>query len=426
MRKKDKRVKKSIRSQIMACGMCPLVIMSTAVSLLILNGYDSYGLGSAITVILLLGVIQLTYVSYSIVKSIRMTEEYLNQLAGGNLDIVIDERLNKRDDEIGCMSQSLTLLKKKLKESMGDIQKVSNKLVDSEGNLEQVVGDVQNITEQIQTASTQIVINAQNQKEDMEDASMNMEEMNGLIANIVDSVEHLKDTSGKMQKDSKNSIEIMDNLIESNEHTNQVIQRINEQIYLTYKAAEKITAVTEMITSIARQTSLLSLNASIEAARAGESGRGFSVVAEEISVLANQSSASSKEINELIGSLTTESQKMLQIVDEVVLNAKKQKENLEETQMIFQKVNGGIEDSLHKIMEIGKQAEHCEIEKNKVTSHIQTLNTITQENVSYTKNTQDLIEELSKSICNTEKVAELLKEYACTLDEHMEYFSIEK
>lgn len=419
---KKKRAKNSIRSKIIATAVCPLVVMSTAVSVLAINGYDGIFVANVIAAVLFVGVLQLVYVSNGIVKSVRMTEEYLNQLAEGNLNIEIDERLNKRDDEIGCMSQSLTILKRKLKDSMGDIQTVSVKLVDSENGLEESVSEIDFVTKQIQTASNQIVGNSEKQNEKMADASANIEEINDLIGHIAVSVDQLKDTSGKMQEDGKNSIEIMCNLMESNKHTNDVIERVNSQIHLTYEAAEKITAVTEMITAIAKQTGLLALNASIEAARAGEAGKGFSVVAEEIGTLANQSSDSAKEINNLINTLSTESKKMLAIMDEVMTEAKNQKENLEKTQKHFQKVDKGIEASLYDIIEIGRQAEICDAEKEKVTEHIEALKVLTEESVASTRDTQQMVNGLMKCITDTREIAVLLKEYANTLDEQISYF----
>ncbi len=420
--KKNDRVKQTIRSRIIATAICPLLAMSTAVSILFVNGVDGLIVSFVIAGILLIGVLQLLYVSGGIVKSVRKVEEYMYQLANGKLDIEIDEKLSENNDEMASMVAAIAILKEKLIGSMNDMQQVSDNLVDSEKTLEIVVAGVDDIADKVQLAANQLVNNAVRQNEDMEDASGNIAEINDLIAHIVQSVEHLKATSGKMREDGNNSMEIMHNLIESNEHTNQVIHRINEQIHLTYDAAAKITKVMEMITAIAKQTGLLALNASIEAARAGEAGRGFAVVAEEINILATQSSNSAEEINGLINTLSVESEKMLDIIEDVVANAEKQKENLEKTRLNFRMVDKGIEESMYEILEIGKQAEICDSEKRKVTSHIEALKTLTEDNVTSTQDTLTLISELSKKIDSAGAVASRLKGFANTLDTQIGYF----
>jgi methyl-accepting chemotaxis protein len=91
--KKDKRkrkilrkVKKSIRNQIVATGLCPLVAMSTLVSILSLNGFNQMALANIIAIILFVSAIQLYYVANIIVKPIRKTEEYMMQIAEGKLN----------------------------------------------------------------------------------------------------------------------------------------------------------------------------------------------------------------------------------------------------------------------------------------------------------------------------------------------------
>lgn len=258
----------------------------------------------------------------------------------------------------------------------------------------------------------------------MNAASGHVDEIGNLISNIVGSVQHLEETSSGMQDVGNQSIDIMNNLDESNERTNNAIERINKQVHLTYDASARINEVIQMITSIAKQTGLLALNASIEAARAGEHGRGFSVVAEEISKLANQSSESAKEIDTIIGDLSNESGKMIEIMNEVLTDVEKQRQKVVETQGHFEKVNEGIGVSLHEILEIRVQTKTCDSARGKITKSIEALRTISEKSVYSTSNTLTSVTGLNQNISEIESTAVLLKEYAETLNNQVQYFSV--
>jgi len=423
-RKKNKRVTHSIRSQIIATGLCPLIIMSTLVSILSLKGTNPMIIANVIAMVLVVGIIQLLYVANSIVKPIRKTEAYIIQIADGNLDISIDEKMRKRKDEIGSMSESLLVLRNKLKDTISDIQKVSVKLVSSEDILEKMVGEASVVTGQIESAVQIISNDAKKQYDDMNEASEHIEEIGTLISNIVGNVQHLEETSSKMKNDGNQSIGIMNDLDESNERTNNAIERINNQVHLTYDASIRINDVIQMITSIGKQTVLLALNASIEAARAGEHGRGFAVVAEEISKLANQSSESTKEIDAIVLVLSTESEKMLKMMNEVLGDVEKQRTKLVDTQGTFEKVNDGIGFSLGEISEIRTQTKTCDAAREKIIDSIEALRTISKESVFSTNNTRKSVTGLNQNIGEIESTAALLKDYAETLNNQVQYFSV--
>ncbi|MFT4146474.1 MAG: methyl-accepting chemotaxis protein [Mobilitalea sp.] len=423
-RKKLKKVKKSIRNQIVATGLCPLVAMSTLVSILSLNGFNQMALANIIAIILFVGAIQLYYVANIIVKPIRKTEEYMIQIADGNLDVIIDKKVMERKDEIGSMSVAVTILRDRLKGSFLDIQKVSEKLLSSEEILERMVGEATVVSEEIESAVHRIAKDAQTQNNNMNDAFLHINEIGNLIDSIVGNVQHLEETSSRMMQDGNQSLEIMTELSHSNNRTNSAIGRINKQVHLTHAASVRINDVIQMITAIAKQTVLLALNASIEAARAGEHGRGFSIVAEEITKLANQSSQSAKEIDEIIGGLSKESSKMLDIMKDVLSDVEQQKEKLVATQEHFNKVTHGIDDSLNEILEIREQTKICGVAKVKVTKYIEELRTISDDSVYTTANTQKSVTGLNHNIGEIDSTATLLKDYAETLNHQVRYFSV--
>ena len=423
-RKKPKRVTKSIKNQIIATAICPLIAMSTSVSVLSLNGYNEMLIANVIAFVLIIGIIQLLYVANNIVKPIHDAEEYIIQLAQGNLDISISEKMRKRNDEVGSMATSLITLRDKLKDVISDIQKVADKLVSSEDVMEKMVEDASVITGQIENAVQTISDDAKKQYDDMNEASEHIDEIGYLISNIVGSVQHLEETSGRMNDDGKQSTEIMNDLDKSNERTNNAIERINKQVHSTYNASVRINDVIQMITSIAKQTVLLALNASIEAARAGEHGRGFSVVAEEISKLANQSSESAKEIDAIIGDLSNESGRMLEIMNEVLTDVEIQRIKLIETQGHFTKMNEGIGVSLQETLEIRVQTKTCDTARDKITESIRALRTISEESVYSTKDTLTSVTGLNQNISEIETTAALLKDYAETLNNQVKYFTI--
>ena len=91
-------------------------------------------------------------------------------------------------------------------------------------------------------------------------------------------VSMLGENASGMRKAGENAMSILAELEEINIKTMDAIQIIGEQTQKTNESAVKIKVATDMISEIAEETTLLSLNASIEAARAGEQGRGFAVL----------------------------------------------------------------------------------------------------------------------------------------------------
>ena len=232
-------------------------------------------------------------------KGIRLTNHAVIGLADGDLNVNIAGLVLKRSDELGDMARGVQTLREELRQVMSKVKESSEVLNNAGRELSSMASQTSNTADDIGHAVEDISKGAVSQAEEIEMASSRINEMGGIIERIVDSVGTLDVTAGNMKMAGDRSVSIINDLSHSNDRTMSAIERIGRQVNATNESANKISEAIEIITNIAEETNLLSLNASIEAARAGEQGKGFAVVANQIQKLAEQSNESAQRIAEI-------------------------------------------------------------------------------------------------------------------------------
>ena len=188
------------------------------------------------------------------------------------------------------------------------------------------------------------------------------------------------------------------------------MQELKEAIAEISACSEQIGTIIGTIEDIASQTNLLSLNAAIEAARAGEAGRGFSVVATQISKLSEDSEQSTKTIEEIIRQLTLDSEASVKVLNEVNEIIAQQQRKLDQTKEKFHDVSSGIDSSMEESRLIHNQAGECDSERGKVVDVIQSLSAVSQENAASTQQTTASMQEPNATINLLAEAAKELKE----------------
>ncbi|MNC04172.1 Methyl-accepting chemotaxis protein McpC [compost metagenome] len=149
--------------------------------------------------------------------------------------------------------------------------------------------------------------------------------------------------------------------------------------------ARGISMIAKSITEIAEQTNLLSLNASIEAARAGEHGRGFAVVAQEVRKLAEESTASTKEVFSLIRSIETD---IKQAVENIAINeevVQVQNELIVETAHIFSQIVQSVQYITEQIAAFSQESDLMLESALKISGAIENISAITQQTAAGTE-----------------------------------------
>lgn len=134
--------------------------------------------------------------------------------------------------------------------------------------------------------------------------------MDSLILEVSGIVEETNESAASAQSISK---EVLSNM----EDLEKTIENTVESISTLQGYSQEISEVINVIRNISKQTQLLALNASIEAARAGESGKGFSVVAEEISKLALETESATKSISNVINQVQKQTQATFEYAEEI-------------------------------------------------------------------------------------------------------------
>jgi methyl-accepting chemotaxis protein len=377
-------------------------------------------------ILMILFAISDAFVARSIAQSVVRCSNAVRKISTGNLTHKVSQKSLRRHDEIGDMAHSIQDLIGEMRGIVGNLKKSSGMLMESGNSLDDMAGQSSAAADELSHAVEDISKGAVSQAEEIEIASKEIETMGSVIHSIVNNVGSLTDASKTMSSAGDASSETMQELSESNDRTTSAINRIGEQIRMTNASIEKIGAAATLITNIADQTSLLSLNASIESARAGEAGKGFAVVAGEIQKLAVQSDEAAAEIQQIIDSLLSESEQTMSAMKEVEALIVEQQEKLDDTKERFNEVSDGITVSREGTDMIRDNAGSCDSARVQVEDVITNLSAIAQQNAASAEQTTASMEELNAIINMLAQASGDLKKLAGNLNQEMAFFQLEE
>ena len=355
-------------------------------------------------------------------KRLNIGVSALEEVAQGKLNFKFDDDSLRQTDEVGEICRAI----KKLEENLSDIIKNviagSKELLEASDNLRNRTSITSEHVEQMEKAVNEIAIGAGSQAEETQSATENIILMGNMIEEAAGELDNLNHKARNLKAGGEAVMDVIRELQESNAKTGESIDIIYEQTNVTNESAQKIKEATALITNIAEETNLLSLNASIEAARAGEQGRGFAVVAAQIQKLAEQSNESARQIERIILSLIEDSDKSVITMNEVKEIMEQQSQNVMKTNEQVAQLVEEVEQSIGVIDEVSAKTAKINEARSSVVDTVQNLSAIAEENAASTEETSASVTEISGIINEIADEAHELKTISNQMDETMSMF----
>lgn len=392
----------------------------------------------AVTIVVIFSLLLATFLSWGLVKYLTnittVFENVFTQVGKGNLNArfegtdlfpldngnvfrkeKIEVPLEADGNEIHRIAIAFNDTVSGWERAVHNINKTVSDVIVMSDSLNNISQQTTSSTEDISNSILDISAATHSQTEDTELTSTQMNELSELLGKVQQHLEEMSNKTTDTQNNTDGSSDSMLQVIVKWTEMNQKLEGLGETIDFVDRDIQNIEKMLVVIQEIAEQTNLLALNASIEASRAGEAGRGFSVVANEIRKLAEQSDQSSNNIEELITDIQKQSENMVYVLSEVMTESALTSNLLNDASASnysvsdnVRELNENMKHSISQINVVDEKKEQVLVATEHITATAQENSANTEQASANLEEILATMEEFSSYIGDLQKIAQTL------------------
>jgi methyl-accepting chemotaxis protein len=374
------------------------------------------GLGLSLISLIIAGII-----SKTITKPIKIIRKHLDKMSAGDFTetVVIESK-----DEMLHLADDINRTSSVLKNMITDIKATADTMDKYSGELSCFTNSIASASEEISASMNSVGQNTSFQSVRLNESaeavnifSKDLNKINSKVQNIGDNSKSIKYSAdlGSMK------IEELTNSVKEVHGSFEVVKNKIEQLSIS---VSQINLITETINSIAKQTNLLSLNASIEAARAGESGKGFVIVAQEVQKLAEQTLEASNQISKLVKHVAESSSVVSNASSEAINKVTVQGESISNTIEVFNNIVTEINKVLPEINEAASTLTHTINMKDSILSNINAIAGASKDMSASTEEVVASVEQQAGTMGDLSNLSEEIKRTSDSMIKGIEKFRI--
>ncbi|MNO44074.1 Methyl-accepting chemotaxis protein McpC [compost metagenome] len=354
-------------------------------------------------------------------RPLTSLKNLMSEGAEGNLGV--RTKITSRD-EIGQLSSSFNMMMERITELVIHTNETARKVLETADELSGVsrktadaAMDIAAATEEIAGGAGSLALEADRGNELTGQISVQMD----LVNSATHEMDHTAHSIGELSEEGFNRLkELLDETNRTGVKTNQLVMKVNELTATT----SSVMKVLNVLQNITQQTNVLSLNATIEAARAGEAGRGFTVVADEIRQLADQSKASIAVVAEITDTIMRDMNETVVVLSEVAPLFNQQMTSVQSTSDIFVSVQDQMQHFIARLNAVTVSMDSLSQSQRVLSDSMSNVSSIAEESSAASQEVASLSGEQQSVSDHLVELSLKLEDASLQLKEKLSKFSV--